>query len=852
MSELITTRSAACLLVCGALFSTAAQARATDLDRTVMLDIAAQPLETALVAFSQQANIQVVLNSGSTGTAAAAAVKGTISARTGLAELLKGTGFYFEPIGNRTVSVMAVEAGTAEAAEGPRGRDQFAQADNASARGENQLPSAANNTGNSVRSNNDRVTLQEIIVTASRRAEALQNVAMAATVLDPTDFARSGLTSLSAILPFVPGVAVIDSGRSFGSNIIVRGINAAQAAGVGTYIDDIPYGSSTPYAGGGSPVDGVLLDLRQMSLLKGPQGTLYGASAMGGLLKFETRNPSLTDWGGSISTDLSSTEQGGLNQLYRLAINGPLAESTAVSLTAFWKDKAGYIDNTVIPFSGYDDYEYYGGSGSLLFAPSDRLEIKLQGFYQRSQEDGRAAIPANNVTGAPLLGKFVNGDVALSTVEFESKLIGATIKYDFEWAELTSVTSYQEQSNAQQVDRTRSFAPLLDQFFPGNAPHTSVRVVADTGFDKSTQELRLTSPTSERFEWIVGGFYSLEDGFNVQELVSVPAEPNFFKGEIPTEYEELAVFATGTYYLTRDVDASVGVRYSDNSMTVESIAVGPLTQGLPLNTSEDEVTTLLFNVRYRPTQNVSLYARVASGYRPGGANLVGLDVNGNPLAPPTFEADELWNYELGVKGQAGRRFQYDLSAFDIEWNDFQIGVSRNGFTVIGNAEKARSRGLEAAAEYAMTDRFSINGTLAFIDAQLSADDRDLGGAQGDQLPGSPQWSGTLSLRYGFDVMQFPAFVGTSYRYNGEFPVGFDGVTIGSTFFPSSAPRYVNDSYDVVDLRAGISTDRFDLTLYATNLLNEYAYSYFSTASVGPATATVLRPRTVGITVGVHF
>jgi outer membrane receptor protein involved in Fe transport len=196
----------------------------------------------------------------------------------------------------------------------------------------------------------------------------LQDVALAVTVLDVGKFADAGLTNLADVMTFVPGVSVEDSGSPFFTDIYLRGINATLSAGVASYVDEIPFGSSTVYTVA-APLDGTLLDLESLDVLKGPQGTLYGASAMGGILKYTTRKASLQEWTGSVSADLSSTDGGGLNQLYRVNGNGPIATDTlGVSFTGFWKDKTGYIDNVAIPKDEWDDYEYYGGSGSLRWA----------------------------------------------------------------------------------------------------------------------------------------------------------------------------------------------------------------------------------------------------------------------------------------------------------------------------------------------------------------------------------------------------------------------------------------------------------------------------------------------------
>lgn len=695
-----------------------------------------------------------------------------------------------------------------------------------------------------------------IVVTASRREEALQDVAMAVSAINADDYIDAGLTGLTDILTFVPGVSINNIGRPYFNNVFMRGINAQLSAGVPSYVDEIPFGSSTVYTSP-APLDGTLLDLETLDVLKGPQGTLYGASAMGGLLKFNTRRPSLQDSFGSASANLSSTHRGGFNQLYRANISGPVVDDTlGVSLTAFRQDTSGYIDNVAIGVDNWDDYDYYGGSGSLRWAATDRLDITLQGLYQNATQDGTSQVQANYAqdlpipgvgAGEPIYGRYVTGAADLNPSEYEAWLAGLTVRYDTGFGELTSVTSLQEMFFVQQQDVTSPFAEFADMFFPGTAPHTSAVLVGDLGFDKFTQELRLTSESGERFEWIVGAFYTKEDGYNIQDLIITPDVPLYF-ANFPSTYEETSLFATGTWHFTPDLDASLGLRYADYSNDVELDTIGPLLAPLPLSEIDDNVTNFLVNLRYRPADNTSVYTRVASGYRPGGANFLLLDPEtGNPLTSPFFAPDELISYEVGVKGTAADgRFTYDVAGYHIDWRDYQIGIVRSGVQVVGNAAKAVSRGFEVSLGMAVTDALQLTGSLSWVNAELAADEPDLGGADGDQLPGTPEWQAMLDAQYNFSVGQWPAYAGASYRYKGRMPVGFDGYTdAAGTEFPPSSPRVWLDSYNLVDLRAGVHLGDFDLSMYVNNVFDEWAWTSFTSSFAAIPTGTPTQPRTIG-------
>jgi iron complex outermembrane receptor protein len=705
--------------------------------------------------------------------------------------------------------------------------------------------------------------IEEVIVTASRRAEELQDVAMAVAVIDPREYADAGLTGLANILPFVPGVSVIDSGATFFSPVYIRGINAALSAGVTSYIDEIPFGSSTVYTNP-TPLDGTLLDLGTLDVIKGPQGTLYGASAMGGILKFNTRDPSLEDWTGSVSADLSSTDGGGLNQLYRMNLNGPLAKDTlGVSLTGFWSEKTGYIDNVVIPRDHWDDYEYYGGSGSIRWAATDNLEVEVLGFYQKSTQDGVADVQANYAqdmllpgigAGEPWYGEYQTGEADVNPSEYEAQLLGWTVKYDFEFGTLTYTGSTQEMKFVQSLDATVPFAGIADALFPENAPHTQALFVGDLGFDKDTQELRLVSNSNETFEWIAGAFYTSEDGHNIQRLDTTPPEPNYYSANFPSNYTEWSVYATGTYYFSPKFDGSLGIRYADYSNDVVLNTVGPLVAPLPFSEIDDDVTNVLFNLRYRATDNTSYYARIASGYRPGGANFLLLDAEGNPLSQPFYEPDSLWSYEIGMKGTSGDgRWNYDLAAFYIDWEDYIVNMTVNSVTVATNADKAMSRGFETSLGFAATDALTITAVLSYINAELGSNEPIIAAPDGTQLPNTPEWQGALDFDYRFNLGELPAYAGLAWRYKDSMPVGYPGYTDSSgTMYAPSSPRLDLSSYSLVDLRAGFSAGAFDFSFYVTNVFDEWAWVSFSSTNTAISTGTPTRPRTYGAVVRWNF
>lgn len=865
--------TAACLGVVG--LTPAADADAAIRQPTL---IPQQPLESALQALATTREMRLVFASDDVHGQVGSAVSGNLTLEEALNLLLKGTHLKYRVLNGTTISIYPsgnIEVGDAPTSMAPRGGDKkmlqsastvVLSAEEPTTRGVGRRYRLAQ--AGSVSSNGSTLSsavIEEVRVTASRREEDLQDVALAVTVLDQEQLARGGRTSLPEILPFVPGVTVSQFGANFFNDVYIRGINATTVAGVGTYIDDIPYNSSTRYAGGGAPVDATLFDLDYVNVMKGPQGTLYGASAMGGILQFKTRAPSSQYWSAGTSMDISSVEGGGVSQLYRATANGPIVQDKlAIGVAGFWKDKEGYIDNVALGGT-WDDSQYYGGSLSVLATPIESLTFKALVMYQRSEQDGLATIQANGRANFPaagvspgrwIHGRYETGENVLNPSVFESRLFGLTAEYDFGPATLTSVTSYQELERVQLLDFTVQFVGLADQLFPSRAPHVSSVMNGAVGWDKWIQELRLTSESNGKFEWILGAFYSKEEGFNVQDLIFVPAEPTFYYANFPSIYEEQALFGTATYYFTPKLDMSVGIRRSDTQSSLELDNNGTmLINAIPLNVIEDEITTYLLNVRYRPTEDISVYARAASGYRPGGANFLVRDpVSGALLSKPAYLPDELWSYEAGVKGAAWQqRLTYDITAFFIDWSDYQIGVNRGGLGVAANADEASSRGLEVSLNLLATDTLKFTAAISYIDAKLDVDEPDLGGRKGTQLPSSPKWSGALGANYNFTLGSLPAYVGASWLYTGDVAYGFPGYTdVGGVFRGSANPRHIEDSYSVLDLQAGLSAGPFEASVYLKNALGEYAYTTFTPNLTASSLAVPLVPRTVGVTLRMKF
>jgi iron complex outermembrane recepter protein len=701
----------------------------------------------------------------------------------------------------------------------------------------------------------DQVEVEEIIVTATRRAQEVQDVPASVAVVDPQAFAAGGVTSLSGVLKYIPGVNFNDDGAPGQGSITMRGVaNIFSTPSVGIYLDDIPYGSVTAFAEGANfALDSLLGNVERIEVIKGPQGTLFGAASMGGSLRYITREPSLTDFSGRFSTDLSNTSQGGFNQLYKAGVDVPLvSDKLSLGVSGFYQDNEGFIDQATRPEEDINDAELKGGQATLLFKPTDAFKVKLNYMDQRFEFSEQNSVPFDISNGEPLFGRYKTSTApGGQPTEIEFKLSAATFEYQADWATATLASSYQEFSQVAVLDLTRFFGALVDQQ-TGDPPGTNtVPLDQIISTDRWAHEFRLTSANNEHFEWLAGLYYTKEESSNFQRAIGQPSGFNLVTQQFPSDYKEKAVFGNVTYYFTPQLDATVGARFSSNDMSVLFTGTGFLAgPALPRQTVSDDVQTYLFNLRYRPNDDLSLYVRVADGYRPASANLPLIDPNtGDVISLPFVRADSLWSYEVGAKGKlADGAVGYDVAIYRIKWEDMQVFQSLGGVNVGANADSdVTANGVEATLTFQPTSALNLVATAAYARSELDDDDPPLGGASGEQLPGIPEWTFSLSGDYDFRLGSLDAFVGGGVAYQDSRKTSFNG---RGAIAPANTNFDVDD-YVTADLRTGVKFGRYKLSLYATNLFDEYGFQRATTVGT-QGNATILRPRTIGAVFSAEF
>ncbi|HET6628473.1 MAG TPA: TonB-dependent receptor [Woeseiaceae bacterium] len=701
--------------------------------------------------------------------------------------------------------------------------------------------------------------LEEIVVTASRREQSVQDVAASVAVIDPESYATAGLNSLDEVLKYVPGVNFNDGGAPGQGSITMRGVaNIFSTASVGIYVDDVPYGSVTAFAEGANfALDNLLGNVERVEIIKGPQGTLFGASSMGGSVRYITRDPSLTEIDGAFTADFSDTQEGDFNQLYKGEFSMPIVEERlALGVSGFWQETGGFIDETSRSLENVNNADLVGGRAALLFDATDELSFELSYTDQKFEFSNSNSVPFDVATGEPLFGRYAISSPIDTPTEINFELIAGSAEYRTDWATATLVSSSQEFAQNAVLDLTTAFGAFVDGLL-GVPPGTNtVLLDLDISTERTVHEFRLTSPDSDQVEWLAGLYYTKEESNNFQGAQVIPGPLDLVTQQFPSDYEEIAAFGNLTWYFSPELDATVGLRLSSNEMAVQFTGTGVLAgPNLPPETVEDDVQTYLFNLRYRPNEDTSIYGRIANGYRPASANLSLIDpATGEVLSVPFIQSDSLWSYEVGAKGSLlDGVLLYDVAIYTLMWEDLQVFRSFMGVNVGGNAvSDVTANGFESTVTWQPTDAFDLAATVAYTRSELDDDDPSVGGLAGEQLPRIPEFTWSLNGTYTFPLGDMDAFVGAGIAYQDERKTQFiGGAAADGTVIAPANPNFTVPDYTLVDLSAGVAFDRYRVSLYANNLLGEYGFQNAGTSIAG-GTATVLQPRTVGLVLNVEF
>jgi len=816
-----------------------------------------QSLDSALQTFAQDRNLQLVYATDEVGGLQTSGAAGNLTPGDALKQLLRGTGLSYQFLDDNTVTVAptappargqaganTVIPGSTEG-QGMRHLSQGTEESSAEGQGNrfwDRFRLAQAETGSSSSSTSSvgeqaslqtPVQLEEIIVTAQKKSERLQDVPVPVTAISGEALASSNQLRLQDYFTSIPGFNVIPGIQS-SQVLVVRGITTGNGnPTVGIAIDDVPYGSSTQLGGSALVPDIDPGDLARVEVLRGPQGTLYGASSMGGLIKYVTVDPSTDRASGRVEAGISDVRNGdSLGYNVRASGNIPINDTLAVRLSGFSRTDPGYIDNPTTGAEGINKAKVYGGRLAALWQPREDVSLKLSALYQNSEGDG-----SSDVDSRPGLGALQQ-DYLLGTGGYDRKAQAYSAVFHAKAGafDVTSLTGY----NINHFNDVVDFSSL---YGPGQA------LVDDNSTKKFTEEVRLSTRIGERLDWLVGAFYTHESSDYFQTLEALDPSSGATLGteliqSAPTTYKEYAGFTNLTVHVTDRFDIQIGGRESEIRQSFEQSQSGvfavPNPNFIPELDTKGNAFTYLLTPQLKVTPDLMLYARLASGYRAGGANTAP-----GGIVAPQYDPDKTQNYELGVKGDfIDHLLSVDASVYYINWKDIQVRqrnpVGGQGYTA--NAGHAKSQGVEVSITARPLSGLSISAWAAFNDAELTEDlpaATRLAGDSGDRLPFNARFSGNLSLQQEFPLgPHLSGFAGATMSYVGNRPGLFSSL--------AAPERQDYPGYAKTNLHLGAKAGAWTGNLYVNNLTDRRGELLGGIGYTPPFAFVVIQPRTVGL------
>jgi outer membrane receptor protein involved in Fe transport len=740
------------------------------------------------------------------------------------------------------------------------------------------------------------IGLGEVIVTATKRAERLQDVSESISAFDSSDIAMRGLDKIDDVAKYIPGLSLAQR-EPGGTTIVFRGV-ASSGIQFGAVSSSALYLDEQPITQSGRSVDPRFIDIERVEALRGPQGTLYGASSQSGTLRVITNKPDPSDFDAWAEAQVSQVEDGDTGYDVSAMMNLPLSDRLALRLVGFAAEDAGYIDRVLSDSQGgtfdnanvvaedVNSIETVGARAALRLDISDNVDLTMGLIYQDLSADGHSDL-------TPGAGDLNQVRFEEETLEDEWYQAALTLNASMGFADLTIAASYFDRDFFYEADAT-------DYEFNFNQ---SGYVVYDFGGDPrgfanndedteiTTLEVRLQSnnDAESRWSWLGGVFYSKEEGHTefgsfVRDYADTPAfeyfaylEYNFYNGVLAptdqwwlgvydTELEQKAVFGEVSFDVTENFTITAGGRWFEYDRTFDLVQEAPLgfsgfsRTDAQTRTKDDDVVGKL-NLSYRIDDDRMVYFTWSEGFRNGGAN----PLRPNSILPPEFSSDTLTNWELGAKTEwLDNRLRFNVAAYHMSWDDFAVQIEDPQPAVFQlgyvNLPTAEIDGVEAELTFIVNDAWQIDATLGYNDGQISEatiltlEDED-GNVftrpveEGARLPLTPEWSGALGFEWRGrgQLMNAQPFARLDLAYVGEVITNLEGFesVVGQ------AGVNTQDAYETSDFRIGLEGERWTASLFVDNVWDERAVTFRSNRWAEPR-VSIVRPRTYGLQMRYNF
>jgi iron complex outermembrane receptor protein len=624
--------------------------------------------------------------------------------------------------------------------------------------------------------------LEEVIVTATKRAERLQDVSESIAAFDANAIEMRGLKQIDDIVKYIPGMS-LSQREPGGTTIVFRGV-ASSGIQFGAVSSSALYLDEQPITQSGRSPDPRFIDIERVEALRGPQGTLYGASSQSGTLRVITAKPDPSGFDAWTEAELTQVEDGDAGYDVSAMLNLPLAEDrVSLRVVGFAAEDAGFIDNVLTQSKGqtFDNADVVdedvntvntvGGRAALRFDISEGVDLTFSGLYQDVSADGHGDVTPASTDG---FGYANVGD--LEQVRFSEESLddswyqlGLTMNAATPIGDLVIAASYFDRDFHYEADATdyewNFNCPRFDSLGNENPPPPFCQpnyTLYDFGGDPrgfaqndeqteiTTFEARLQSKADEesRWSWLVGAFYSKETGHTqfdsfVNDYADTPAFEYFaylqyayyggtlaptdqwWIGLYDTDLEQRAMFGEVSFDVTENFTITAGGRWFEYDRKFRLHQEAPVGfTGFSLTEAtadtDDSGSVMKLNMSYRIDDDRMVYATYSEGFRNGGSN----PVRPASILPRDFTSDELKNYEVGAKTEwLDSRLRFNIAIYSMQWDDFAVQVEDPQPSVFQlgyvNLPSAEITGFESEFLFAVNDAWQIDASLGYNDGEVS-------------------------------------------------------------------------------------------------------------------------------------
>jgi len=740
-------------------------------------------------------------------------------------------------------------------------------------------------------------SLQEIVVTAEKRESTVQKTPISITAVSGAELQSQGISDMLSVAQQVPGISFKTSGPGQ-TEFEMRGLTSTggESPTVGFYLDDAVLTPAAMAQNGKTVIDPTLFDLNRVEILRGPQGTLYGAGSMGGTVKLVTNQPDPRAFASNVELIGSGTDDGGgFNHTENLMVNIPLLQDVA-ALRLVGTDKFidGWIDRKVLdpfpvevdnstergdvgaaPVSADHEHSNWerlrSGRALLLIEPNDRFNVTFGAMRQELTQGG-----PNTIDSPPLTETHYQPFDIEEPFKDTFDLWTMTAKLSFDPFQIVSATAYWDRQQNQTQDISEAMQYYIGGFFgpPAAWPFGAQQTVTEGGttwygFGPGTiseddytrqfsEELRIASTGDAPLQWLGGAYYS-SFGATSHVYSYYPQTSYGFNADFGTnnladnhrkvDIDQYALFGEVSYQLPDHFKATIGARYylyHSNSVTSVSGVSANGTSNPLFGLAQNSGVTPKIDLAYIPDDSTTIYGTVSKGFRPGGPNSP-IPVPPCPSAAPTqFGPDSVVNYELGEKLRfLNSRITVNGDVYYEDWSNVQQEVAPGcGFKYTANAGKARVYGAELELEMVLIHGLTLGQNMGYTNAENSTTIPDAGIVAGDRLLDVPEFTATTSLNYTQPVAEGLNAVG---HLTNSYVDSIQDIT----FTRNSLPPY-----DLVNLRLGVETSWWSGYLFVDNLTDKMALlsdtgALSANVPIFNRVATNL-PRTIGADFTIKF